>query len=478
MQHFPLFLDLHNQPVDVIGGGSVASRKVDLLLRSGARVRVIAPDLGAELRPLLEQDRIRWVPEAFSPALIESVPLIIAATNDRGVNAAVAVAAKERGILVNAVDQPDAGNVIVPAIISRGGLTVAISSGGQAPVLARRLRARIESVLPTGLGELLELLARYRAQIRQRYADVAQRRRWYDGMLDGEIPQLIESGQHDLAEQKLVDSLAAESIAAEGSVALVGAGPGDPGLLTIAALRELQSADVIVYDQLVSAEVLDLARRDAERICVGKQAGGHSVAQQEIEGLLLKLAGKGLQVVRLKGGDPLIFARGGEELSALHEHGVPFRIVPGISAVQACAAYSGIPLTDRRHAQALRLVTAHCKGSVDAVDWSALAGGGETLAFYMGVREAPRIQARLIAHGLAANTPVACIENGSRPNQRVLLTELGEMASALRAEKVRSPALLIVGEVTRYAKQHHWFGAVPVTLAKVAASEQEHRSAA
>ena len=462
MQHFPLFLDLREQPVDVVGGGSVAARKVALLIRSGARVRIIAPELGVELGELLEQGQIRWLPEAFSAQLLEPVRLVITATNSAAVNAEVAAAAKARGIIVNAVDQPEAGNAIVPAIVERGGLTVAISSGGQAPVLARRLRASIESVLPTRLGELLHLLSRYRTRIRQRYCDVGQRRRWYDGLLDGEIPRLVEAGQSALAEQRLLVSLGADGISAQGSVALVGAGPGDPGLLTLAAQRELQSADVIVHDQLVSAEVLDMARRDAERICVGKRAGGHSVAQRDIEALLLRLAGQGRQVVRLKGGDPLIFARGGEELSALHAAGIPFRIVPGISAVQACAAYTGIPLTDRRHAQALRLVTAHCKGSVDAVDWSALVGGGETLAFYMGVREAPRIQARLIAHGLSSSTPVACVENASRPDQRVLLTELGQMAVALRAAKIASPALLIVGQVSLYAAQNHWFGAAPI----------------
>ncbi len=458
MRHFPLFLDLHDQPVEVVGGGSVAARKVALLRRSGAQVRVIAPELCSELQALVERGELRWLADEFRAELLQPARLVIAATDDDQVNAAVAAAAKARGIIVNAVDQPALGDAIVPAIVSRGELTVAIGSGGQAPVLARRLRARIESLLPTRTGDLLALLSKHRGQIRERYPDLGQRRRWYDELLDGEIPRLIEAGLGEMAEQRLQATLRAEPLPSVGSVALVGAGPGDPGLLTIAALRELQGADVIVHDQLVSAEVLDLARRDAERIAVGKRAGGHSVAQQDIESLLIDLARSGRQVVRLKGGDPLIFARGGEELSALHAAGVPFRVVPGISAVQACAAYSGIPLTDRRHAQALRLVTAHCRGSIDAVDWSALAGGGETLAFYMGVREAPRIQSRLIAHGLPESTPVACVENGSRPQQRVLLGTLGLTAAMLRQAQVQSPALLIVGDVSQYAAQHHWFG--------------------
>ena len=460
MRHFPVFLDLNDQPVDVVGGGSVAARKIDLLLRSGARVRVIAPALDGELAALLEQGRLRWLPEAFSPALLGPAMLVIAATSDRQVNAQVAATAKARGIIVNAVDQPEVGNAVVPAIVSRGELTVAVSSGGSAPVLARRLRAQIEAVLPNRVGDLLALLRKHRQSIRRQLPDLQRRRACYDQLLDGEVAELIEAGQTERAEAMLLESLqpSGQPTKNGGSVALVGAGPGDPGLLTLAALRELQRAEVIVHDQLVSAEVLDLARRDAERISVGKRAGGHSVAQAEIEALLIRLAADGKRVVRLKGGDPLIFARGGEELSALTQAGVRFRVVPGISAVQACAAYAGIPLTDRRHAQALRLVTAHCGGSVDAVDWAALTAGGETLAFYMGVRQAARIQARLIAHGLSAQTPVACIENGSRPQQRVLLGSLGDLAAMLRQHQVASPALLLVGEVCRYASTQHWFG--------------------
>ncbi len=474
--YFPLFLDLSGLRVLVVGAGAVAARKLALLAGTGAERLVVAPELSPEVVALVESGEVRWLAEVFAVDQLEGVRLVIAATDDRLANAQVASAAKAAGIFVNAVDQPDLGNVAVPAMVRRGQLTVAIGSDGQAPVLARRLRARIEALLPTRLGDLLALLKRYRPAIRARWPDVDERRRAYERVLDGELPALIEAGRADQAEALLRRELAQRQSAAAcaerfdrdqpahaepGSVALVGAGPGDPGLLTLAALRELQAADVIVHDRLVSAEVLDLARRDAERISVGKCAGRPSISQGEIDQLIVELARAGRRVVRLKGGDPLIFARGGEELQALSRAGIALRIVPGITAAQGCAAYAGIPLTERNQSQALRLVTAHCQRDGDEVDWAALAAAGETLALYMGLRQAPRVQARLIAHGLAADTPFACVENGTRSSQRVLLGRLDELASVVRTQAVQSPALLLIGELTLRARQQHWFGSPP-----------------
>lgn len=469
MTYFPLFLDLHDQPVLVIGAGAVAARKLNLLRRSGARLLVVAPELSAEVTEMVRTGAVEWLARHFDASQLRAVRLVIAATDDRAENARVAALSKAAGIWVNAVDQPAAGDVAVPALIQRGELTLAIGSDGQAPVLARRLRAQIEALLPTRLGELLALLKQHRAAIRARWPDVDSRRHGYEAILDGPIPALIEAGRLAEATALLQAALqptagpdpARSEPALAGSVALVGAGPGDPGLLTLAALRELQAADVIVHDRLVSAEVRDLARRDAEWISVGKCAGQPSIGQSDIDALLVQLARAGRRVVRLKGGDPLIFARGGEELRALTTAGIPIRIVPGITAAQGCAAYAGIPLTERDQAQALRLVTAHCQRDGDEVDWAALAQGGETLALYMGVRQAPRIQSRLIAFGLAADTPFACIENGTRGNQRVLLGRLDELSRTVREQSVQSPALLLIGELCLRAQAQHWFGAPP-----------------
>lgn len=464
-RYFPLFLDLHQQPVLVVGAGAVAGRKLELLADSGAQLRVVGRQLGVVARQMLESGRLDWLGTDFDVQQLSGVRLVIAATDDPALNAKVAAAARAAGIWVNAVDQPEVGDVAVPALVRRGALTVAIGSDGQAPVLARRLRARIEALLPTRLGDLLALLARHRGAIRRRWPEVEQRRRAYESLLDGELPALVESARLAQAEALLQSALDSENAPASaeqrGSVALVGAGPGDPGLLTLAALRELQAADVIVHDRLVSPQVLDLARRDAERISVGKCAGVPSISQRQIDALLVRLAVSGQRVVRLKGGDPLIFARGGEELRALAAAGIAVRIVPGITAAQGCAAHAGIPLTERGQAQALRLVTAHGERDGRDLDWAALAGGGETLALYMGLRQAATIQGQLIGHGLAPDTPFACIENGTRPEQRVWLGQLRELASVLNEQQVQSPALLLIGPLVLRARQHHWFGAEP-----------------
>ena len=388
--------------------------------------------------------------------------LAIAATDDAEVNAAVAAAGRERNVLVNVVDDAARSSFIVPAIVDRSPLVIAVSSGGVAPVLARLVRERIEALFDGSLGRLATLLERWRGRIKAGRPDFGARRRFYEQLIRGRVAALVRGHDPRGAEAELRRALVDEAPVVGGSVALVGAGPGDAGLLTLNALRALQEADVVLHDRLVSRDVLDLARRDAERIAVGKSAGDHPVPQHRIHALMLEHARQGRRVVRLKGGDPFIFGRGGEELEFLRSHGVPFEVVPGITAAVACSAYAGIPLTHRDHAQSVRLVAAHGGDPADALDWAALARERQTVAFYMGVAGLGRIRDGLLAHGRAASTPVAIVENGSRPGQRVIVATLADVEAAGRAMQVESPALVIVGEVAALATELHWFGRAPV----------------
>lgn len=460
---FPLFADLRGRAVLVVGGGAVASRKVERLLAAGARVRVVAPDLHPHLRELLAARRISHRASAFAPEALDGAWLAIAASDDDAVNRAVAAAASTRKLLVNVVDDAELSSFHVPAVVERGPLQVAISSGGGAPMLARRLREKLEILLDESLGTLATLLAGHRQRIRQRLPDIAQRRRWFDRLLDALAPNLRPHNRAEDTEHALLAALeATPETATCGRVALVGAGPGDPGLLTLRALRAMNEADVIVHDRLVSPEVLALARRDAQRIDVGKRVGDRADAQDRIHALLLNQARAGKFVVRLKGGDPFVFGRGGEELEFLRAHGIACEVVPGITAALACAAYAGVPLTHRQHAQSVRFITAHTKDSLDTLDWRSLAAERQTLAVYMGVGVLERLRGRLLAHGRAAHTPFALVESGSRPEQRVIVGTLADLPERARAENVQAPALLILGEVAALAVSLHWFGAVPL----------------
>jgi len=467
MRYFPLFADLQGRRVLVVGGGTVAARKVRLLLQAGAHVLVVAPQVrfpASMDREEGSRGQLAIQPEVFDPGHFEGVVFAIAATGDRVVNAHVAAIGRERNVLVNVVDDMELSSFIVPAIVDRSPLVVAISTGGVAPVLARLVRERLESMLDGSLGTLAGLLERWRSRIKSRLPGIDARRRFYEGVVRGRVAALLRSLQPGPAELELERALATAAGTQQGSVVLVGAGPGDAGLLTLNALRALQEADVILHDRLVSSEVLDLARRDADRIAVGKSARGHSVPQDRIHELLLEHARAGKRVVRLKGGDPFIFGRGGEELEFLEGHGIPFEVIPGITAAVACGAYAGIPLTHREHAQSVRLVTAHCGDSLDTLDWQALAQERHTVALYMGVAGLGRIRDRLMEHGRSGHTPVAIVENGSRPEQRVLLTTLAALEDAGRDQQVRSPALVIVGEVAALAQRLHWYGAPPVLV--------------
>jgi uroporphyrin-III C-methyltransferase/precorrin-2 dehydrogenase/sirohydrochlorin ferrochelatase len=459
---FPVFADLHDRPVLVVGGGAVARRKAAALLEAGARVTVGAPVLEPALGDWAAQGRVAHVAGTFEPAWLDGAWLVVAATDDEGTNRAVAAAAEARRVWANVVDDAELSTFHVPSRIRRGPLQVAISSGGGAPMLARAVRERLETRLDESLGPLAQLLTRHRSRIRTRFTDIGARRRFFDRLLDGALPALLRRGASDEAERTFEQALAAAPVRSSGSVALVGAGPGDPGLLTLRGLRLLNEADVILHDRLVSPEVLELARRDAERIEVGKQAGNHHATQAQIHALMLEHAGAGRRVVRLKGGDPFVFGRGGEELQVLRAHGIDYEVVPGITAALACGAYAGIPLTHRDHAQSVRLLTAHCRDSADEPDWASLAAGSQTLAVYMGVAALERFGERLVAHGRDPSTPFALVENGSRADQRVVTGRLAELAGRAREHRIASPALLVVGEVAALADTLHWFGAPPL----------------
>jgi uroporphyrin-III C-methyltransferase / precorrin-2 dehydrogenase / sirohydrochlorin ferrochelatase len=473
VKYFPLFADLRGRRVLVVGGGEVAERKIRLLLEAGAGVDVVAHGLTDWLSQRLAADAARgdghdgvagalaWIGRQFEATQLRGAVLVVAATDDQETNARVAGAARDMDLLANVVDDAELSGFIVPAIVDRSPLVVAVSSGGTAPVLARLVRERIEALVDESMGSLATLLEGWRARIKAALPDVARRRRFYEAALRGGAALDLRRGRRDHAEQWIARELERPNAAEAGSVALVGAGPGDPGLLTLNALRSLQEADVVLYDRLVSDQVLALARRDATRIEVGKQARGRSVAQERIHELMLEHARAGRRVVRLKGGDPFIFGRGGEELEFLAAHGIPFEVVPGITAAAACGAYSGIPLTHREHAQSVRFVTAHRSESLDASAWAALAAERQTLCFYMGLAELPVIGAKLRAHGRHGDTPVAVVENGSRPDQRVTLVDLDDLADLAARGGLRSPAMVIVGEVASLASSLHWFGEAP-----------------
>jgi uroporphyrin-III C-methyltransferase / precorrin-2 dehydrogenase / sirohydrochlorin ferrochelatase len=462
MPLYPLFADLSDRRVLVVGAGAVAARKIAPLLAAGARVDVVAEALGQAVGAWVEGGEVNYRASHFVPEQLDDVWLVIAATDDSALNARVRGAAEARRVFCNVVDQAELCSFQVPAVIDRSPLVIAISSGGQAPVLARQLRARIEALLDDSLGALAALMGRWRERVRARLPLVSARRRFLESLAAGAVGRLLSTGKALAAERAMQRELEGVQPVASGFVSLVGAGPGDPGLLTLKAQRRLQEADVILYDRLVSREVLALARRDAEFIDSGKRAGEACTPQQHIHALMLEHAGAGRRVVRLKGGDPFIFGRGGEELAFLRQHGIVCEVVPGITAALACGAYAGIPLTHREHAQSVRFVTAHCKASLDTLDWHALAEERQTLAVYMGVAGLERLRERLIAHGRDPATPFAIVENGSRPEQRVITGTLGDLPDSARRFAVRSPAMLILGEVAALAHELHWFGAAPL----------------
>lgn len=447
MDYFPAFLDLRNRSCLIVGGGAVAERKFRLLASAGARITVVAPDISEAIASLSVDGGHRLLQREFQAEDVLRHWLVISATGDPTVENAVYRCATDAGIFCNGVDDVANCSYITPAIVDRSPVIVAISSGGAAPVLARKLRAQIESLLPAGLARLAILARDWRERVRNTYSDLLSRRRYWESVFDGPAASMAIAGDLAGAKAEMRELLHASGAGQHGEAWLVGAGPGDPGLLTIRALQILQTADVILYDRLVSDEVLELARRDADRISVGKTPGCRLNSQQEINALLVSLVSSGKRVCRLKGGDPFIFGRGGEEAEALGRAGLRYQVVPGITAAAGCAAYAGIPLTHRDLSQSVTLVTAHGKDSVDGLDWVALARDRQTLAFYMAVQRFPELMNKLIGNGRSADTPVAIIEKGTTPGQRVVRGTLGQLTLLADANRVAAPAMLIVGAV-------------------------------
>ena len=462
MDFLPIFINIKNRNCLVVGGGEVAARKIALLLRAGAHVTVIAPELCAELSERLpdqlSQGMITHRAEAFRPDHLNDAVLVIAATDDTVVNREVSEAAKQLRIPVNVVDSPDLCSFIMPSIIDRSPVLVAVSSGGASPVLARLLRARLETMIPPAYGRLAAYAATFREQVKLHFSRPEKRRRFWERALQGPFAEMIFAGREQAAQDYLERSLESEADdMPQGEVYLVGAGPGNPDLLTFRAMRLMQQADVVVYDRLVSPAILDMVRREATRIYAGKERSHHVMPQESINELLVRLAKEGKRVLRLKGGDPFIFGRGGEEIETLSGQRIPFQVVPGITAASGAASYAGIPLTHRDYAQSCVFVTGHLKdGSVD-LDWSMLARPNQTIVIYMGLHGLPVLCRQLIAHGLPAATPAAIVQQASTPNQRVLTGTLETLPDLTVSANLTPPTLIIVGHVVKLHQRLAWF---------------------
>jgi uroporphyrin-III C-methyltransferase/precorrin-2 dehydrogenase/sirohydrochlorin ferrochelatase len=461
MNYFPVFFDLGGQKVLIVGGGEVALRKISLLERTGALITVVAPEMAPGILERSAAGKLRLVIREFDPADLDGTRLVIVATPRRAVNRWVAKLSDSRGIPVNVVDDAHASRFIVPAIVDRDPVVVAISTGGTSPVMARRLRERLEALIPKRTGEFATWLRTLRETTRRKLRDTGERRRFFEAIVDGPAARRFIEGDIQGARRIAQRLLAATSVAprAHGEVTLVGAGPGDPELLTLKALRALQDADLILYDRLVPPAVLDLARRDAARICVGKAAGKIGSTQEEINALLIEQANQGKRVVRLKGGDPFVFGRGGEELQALAKARINFSVVPGVTAALGVAAYAGIPLTHRDYAHSVSFVTGHGQTQGSEPDWRALAMPGTTAVFYMGHARLDHIVEKLLEHGAPATRPAGIIAQGTTANQRVVTATLAAIRGVSSDADLEAPALLIVGDVVALHASLAWFNA-------------------
>ncbi len=458
MEALPINLCVKNQPIAIAGGGTMAARRAELALKAGARVMLFAPDITAEFP---EDDRLVHLPRDAEVDDLRGCRLAFGAADDDATNEAFHRAAKAAGVLVNVADRPDLCDFIMPAILDRSPLVISISSAGASPILARVLKARLETYFPASFGRLAKFAGALRGEVMRRLSRLADRRRFFETLIDGPIADLVLAGREDEARKRFEKELAAAAEKADappmGEVYLVGAGPGDPDLMTFRAMRLIQRADVVLYDRLIGQGLLNLVRRDAERIYVGKLPKEHTLQQEEISALLVRLAKQGKRVLRLKGGDPFIFGRGGEEIERLAEEGIPFQVVPGVTAAASCAAYAGIPLTHRDHAQACVFVTGHGKdGKVD-LNWEALVQPRQTVAVYMGLLQLPVLVANFIAHGASPDLPAAVVENGTRRSQKVVVGTLATLEDKVRDAKLKGPAIIIIGTVVTLREKLAWF---------------------
>lgn len=458
MNYLPIFLRLQDRACLVVGGGEVACRKIERLLHCGALVTVVAPELEARLTELNADKRITYIETEFESSQLDGKVLVIAATDSNAVNQAVAEAAGEWNIPVNVVDNPALCTFIMPSVIDRDPVQIAISTGGASPVLARLLRARLETMIPAAYGRLAGLMQDFREKVKARFEEQRARRRFWEEILQGPIAEMLMAGQDRAALKALEERLATGEISVPaGEVYLVGGGPGDPDLLTFRALRLMQQADVVLYDRLVAPSILDLVRRDAERFYVGKARDQHTLPQGDINQLLIALAREGKRVLRLKGGDPFIFGRGGEEIEDLTAAGVSFQVVPGITAAGGCASYAGIPLTHRDYAQSCIFVTGHLKDGRMDLNWDALIQPRQTLAVYMGVQALELLCRELMRHGMAKTMPAALIQHGTTPDQRVFTGTLETLPGVVAQENITPPSMIIIGEVVKLHEKLAWY---------------------
>ena len=458
MDYFPVFVKLKDQDCLVVGAGEIAARKIELLARAGAKITVIAGKISPQVLNLKASCHLNLLQKFFTPADLHGYRLVVSATDNNETNQLVAKTAGEQNILVNVVDNPALCSFIFPAIIDRSPIIAAVSSGGAAPVLARLLRAKIESIIPPAYGRLAQLAEKFRTDVKNHIKEPAQRRIFWENIFQGSVAELVFAGNEQDAEQQLQQALIQQKDSASlGEVYLIGAGPGAPDLLTFRALRLMQQADVVVYDHLVSPEILDLARRDSGKIYVGKQRKKHTLSQESINTLLADLAKAGKRVVRLKGGDPFIFGRGGEEIETLMQQGINFQVVPGITAASGCATYAGIPLTHRDHAQSCTFVTGHLKDNSINLNWTQLAAPNQTIVIYMGLVGLEIICQSLIAHGSPKDLPAALVQQGTTTNQRVITGTLETLPATIAGLNIKPPTLIIIGTVVTLHDKLNWF---------------------
>lgn len=458
MQALPIFIDLKQRSSVVIGGGDVAMRKVTMLLKAQANVVLVSPELCNELQQLVDDERLDYIKAHFSPEQLDGAVIVIAATDDVAVNKLVSMEAKLRNIPVNVVDAPALCSFTMASVVDRSPIVIAISSEGNAPVLARYIRTKIETMLPASYGRIATVAGEFREAVKAKFATTQERRIFWEDVLQGPVVERILAGQESAAHQLLTNLLNDQAdIRHHGEVYLVGGGPGDPDLLTLRALRLMQQCDVCVYDKLVSPEVMELVRRDAELIYVGKARDQHTLPQEEINLLLAKLALEGKRVLRLKGGDPFIFGRGGEEIETLMENGVPFQVVPGITAANGVSSYAGIPLTHRDYSQSCLFITGHLKDGTIDLDWAAMARPKQTVVIYMGLVGLAEICKQLIAHGVPHTMPAAVVQQGTTIRQRVVTATVLDLAEKVAEAKIKAPCLTIIGEVVKLREKLAWF---------------------
>jgi len=461
MQNLPIFLNVQGKRTLIVGSGVAAARKADLLLRAGSELTIVTPDLGDELARLAESFAFTHQATALKAGDLEGCMIAFGCSEDDALNQNLRELAGRAGIMVNVTDKTEDCDFIMPAVVDRSPLLIAISSGGTSPLLVRMLKARFETTIPSSYGRLAEFAGKYRDSIKTLIPNMTRRRRFWEWMVSGPVAEHLFSSQFEEAESLMEAQLSEASVSGDqpplGEVYLVGTGPGDPDLLTFRALRLMQQADVVLYDRLIGEGILNLVRRDARRIYVGKLKNHHTVSQEEIGNMLIELAREGKRVLRLKGGDPFVFGRGGEEIEALSENGIAFQVVPGVTAANGCAAYAGIPLTHRDHAQACVFVTGHEKDGRLNLNWQTLIQPRQTVVLYMGLTSLDAITNGFLSHGAEPSTPAAVIENGTRAGQRVISGTLENLLEKTTQAGVKSPALIIVGSVVGLRDKLSWF---------------------